>query len=131
MATARCYQGTEAQVDDIVTIIDKALAYPKIGTHIGGGRHVTMPPTWDSSGETPPGWTKRHTQTWVLNSTDAAVPISDADATELNRAAARARLTQAERDRLAAALATRANVELDGRTPKASAAMVAAEEIRR
>lgn len=36
---------------------DKLLGYPLVGVHIGGGRHVDMPATWDGSGDVPPGWT--------------------------------------------------------------------------
>ena len=32
------------------------VAPSSIGTHIGGGRHVDMPDTWDGIGQVPPGW---------------------------------------------------------------------------
>lgn len=36
---------------------DKLLGYPVAGVHVGGGRHVDMPASWDGSGAVPPGWT--------------------------------------------------------------------------
>jgi hypothetical protein len=119
--------GTEAECDDIVALVDKALEYPKRGTHRGGGRHVSMPTSWNGSGATPPGWAKRHVQNWVTSASDAAVPLSDADVALLNAPEAQARLTVAERSRLAAKMNARNNVEIEGRSPKAEAAGKAAE----
>lgn len=39
---------------------EKLLGNPKPPVHIGGGRHVEAPETWDGTGATPPGWTKEH-----------------------------------------------------------------------
>jgi hypothetical protein len=36
---------------------DKLLGYPQAGVHVGGGRHVAMPATWDGNGAVPIGWT--------------------------------------------------------------------------
>lgn len=126
MAQDKSATGTEAEMDAICVIIDKALGFPRAGTRVGGGIHVPMPETWDGQGPTPPGWTKRATVPWVVDATDAAVPLSDAMATELQRAGAQVRLTVQERATLAAAVAGRSQVELDGRNPKANAAAQAA-----
>lgn len=115
-------------MDAVCAIIDKALGFPRVGSHVGGGIHVPMPQTWDGQGATPPGWTKSATTPWVASTADAAVPLPDDMATELQRAGAQARLTGQERATLAAAIAGRSQVELDGRTPKAKAAQVAAEK---
>lgn len=131
MATDKSATGTEAEMDELCAIIDKALGYPRPGVHGGGGIHVPMPATWDGQGPTPPGWTKRATTPWVASATDAAAPLSDEMATELQRGAAQARLTGAERAKLATALAGRVQVELSGRTPKAKAAEKAAEKALR
>jgi hypothetical protein len=128
MARDKSATGNEAAMDALSAIIDKALVFPRVGTNVGGGIHVQMPATWDGQGETPPGWTKRATTVWVASATDAAVPLSDAMATELQRAGAQARLTGPERATLAAAIASRTDAELDGRTPKAEAARQAAEK---
>ena len=36
---------------------DKLLGYPLAGVHVGGGRHVDMPASWDGNGAVPIGWT--------------------------------------------------------------------------
>lgn len=128
MTVLRSVTGTEAECDDIVTLVDKALGYPKRGTHIGPGRHVTMPATWDGTGATPPGWAKRHVQNWVASAADAAVPLSDDDVALLAAPESQARLTVAERARLAAKTNSRSNVEIEGRNPKANAAVAAARK---
>jgi hypothetical protein len=128
MTVLRCVVGTEAECDDIVSIVDKALEYPKRGVHVGGGHHVNMPATWDGTGATPPGWAKRYVQNWVTGPADAAVPLSDADVALLNTPEAQARLTVAERNRLAAKTGARSSVELEGRNPKANAAVQAAKK---
>lgn len=131
MAIAKSAVGTEAEADSLIAIVDKALGYPRKGTHAGRGPHVQMPDTWDGKGETPPGWTKRATSNWIATASDACVPIPDTLAAELQRPANLAKLTAGEATTLNTALASRVNVELDGRTPKASAAVVAAEEEKR
>lgn len=35
---------------------DTLFGYPSAGVHVGGGRHVPMPATWDGTGAVPPGW---------------------------------------------------------------------------
>ena len=124
----KCAQGTEGAGDSLVAIINKALGYPKRGSHIGGGVHVTMPASWDGSGATPPGWTKQATANWVAAALDAAVPISDALATELQLPANLALLSAGEQTTLLAAISARANVDLETGIyiPKANAAAVGA-----
>lgn len=126
MAKDKSATGTEAEMDSVLVIIDKALGFPKPGQHVGGGIHVPMPQTWDGQGATPPGWTKSVSAVWVASATDAAIPLSDTLAADLQGAPAQARLTGQERATLATAIAGRSQVELDGRTPKAKAAQGAA-----
>lgn len=125
----KCVADTEAKCDALVGIIDKALGYPKRGTHVGGGKHAVMPETWDGTGPTPPGWTKNATVSWVASAASAAVPVPDSLATQLQRPESLARLSVAERNTLSAAIAGRVNVDTEagGHTPKASAASQAAE----
>jgi hypothetical protein len=118
-------------MDALCVIIDKALGFPRAGTPVGGGIHVPMPQTWDGQGATPLGWTKRATAVWVASASDAAVPLSDQMAAELQGATAQARLTAQERTTLAAAIAGRTQVELENRSPKANAAQGATEETRK
>jgi hypothetical protein len=49
--------GTRLEAEAVETIEDKLLGYPLAGVHVGGGRHVAMPATWDGSGSVPIGWT--------------------------------------------------------------------------
>lgn len=114
--------GTEAQMDALRATIDKALAYPLRGTQVGGGVHVAMPPAWDGTGPTPPGWTKSASVPWVTDANSAVLPLPDDLAAQLQSAPAQARLSAAERAQVTAAISSRAEVVLDGRTPKANAA---------
>lgn len=116
----KCWTGTEADCDALVAIIQKALAYPLVGTPIGAGSNATIPPTWNGLGITPTGWTRQRVANWVVSAATARVPISDALATELNLPANQARLTAGEQSTLATALAARANVTLSsgGHVPK-------------
>jgi hypothetical protein len=117
-------------MDAVCVIVDKALGFPRAGVHVGGGIHVPMPGAWDGQGPTPPGWTKRATTPWVASATDAAVPLPDVMAADLQLPAAQARLTGQEKTTLAAAVAGRSLVEFDGRIPKASAVQGAAIEAK-
>lgn len=127
----RTASGTEAQMDALRVLVDKALAYPRKGTHVGRGPHVAMPDTWDGTGPTPLGWAKSATVPWVASASDAVLPIPDDLAAELQGAPAQARLTGPERASVASAIAGRGSTVLDGRTPKANAAQGAAEEVRK
>lgn len=109
-------------MDALVAIIDKALGYPRKAVHVGGGIHADIQETWDGQGPTPPGWTKSATAVWVASAADAAAPLPDEMATELQRGAAQARLTGPERAALATAIAGRAQVDLGTRVAKNSIA---------
>lgn len=109
--TQKCVAGTEAANDAVNVIINKALAAPFVGTHVGGGRHVAMPTIWDGYGDTPPGYTKQRVPNYVLNASTTQLPISDALATELALPASQARLTGGEITTLNAAIAARANFD--------------------
>lgn len=124
----RVATGTEAEMDALRVTVDKALGFPRKGTHVGRGPHVAMPDTWDGTGPTPSGWGKSASVPWVASATDTVLPIPDDLAAELQSAPAQARLTAGERSAVSAAIAARGLVVLDGRTPKASAAEKAAEE---
>ena len=129
----KCVLATEASNDSLKAIVDKALGYPRKGTHVGNVR-VAMPDTWDGNGPCPPGWTKQATANYVNTALDAALPIDDALATELQKPGALALLSAAEQTTLSVALAARASKDLESAAyiPKVSAvtagAAVAVEE---
>jgi hypothetical protein len=131
----RCATGTEAANDALNDVVSKAMALPAAGTHIGGGRHVDMPQTWDGQGTPPPGWTKRATANYVINASTAALPLEDSLVTLLQGGQAQSRLTGPEIATLAQAIGGRVVVDLDagGYVPKASLVakiLAAAEEGR-
>lgn len=109
--TQKCVAGTAASNDALLVVVNKALACPFVGTHVGGGRHVSMPATWDKYGDTPPGWTKQRVANYVLNSSTSQLPISDALVTELLLPASQARLSAGEISTLNTAIAARANFD--------------------
>lgn len=88
------YTGASRAERDIAGgLLDKANALPSRGAHIGGGRHVIMPETWDGVGKVPPGWTSYQAH----RNGDAAVWLPEPEtATKL------ARLTLQEQAQLAA-----------------------------
>jgi hypothetical protein len=57
MKLERCLVGTPQEMLAAQLASDKALGFPRPGVHVGGGRHVPMPTTWDGQGACPPGWT--------------------------------------------------------------------------
>lgn len=118
--TQKCAAVVEADGDALISIIDKALVYPRAGVNVGGGRRLTIQSTWDGFGETPSGWTKQRQVNWVASSSNARVPIPDALATELQLPVNQARLTSGEAITLNAAIAGRANTTLSsgGYVPK-------------
>ncbi len=120
----KCVTGLEAANDALNAIVSKALGYPRVGQHVGGGLHVNMPPTWDGQGATPPGWTKQVVANYVASALDSVLPLSDSLVTVLQGGAAQALLTGLEIATLTAAIAGRVTVDLDGGgyVPKASAA---------
>lgn len=126
----KCAQGLEATNDALNIIVNKALGFPRVGNHVGGGLHVNMPPTWDGQGACPQGWTKQMIANYVASALDSALPITDGLAAQLQAGPAQALLSAAEQLTLATAIAGRATVDLDvgGYTPKASAVAQAAIE---
>lgn len=69
--------GTEVTLDAVRLLLDVAMGYPRKGMHLGGGRHVDMPDTWDGQGATPPGWTKHACAMYVGGALDAALQLDD------------------------------------------------------
>jgi hypothetical protein len=109
--------GTAVATATLAAIVAKCLGgYPLLGTHIGGGVHVTMPPTWDGTGLTPPGWTKAPQAVWSATALDAQLPITDAMAALLAIPANQARLTAPELATLNAGLAARVLVDIEAGT---------------
>jgi hypothetical protein len=47
---------TLAQANELRAAMSKVAPTPEKGAHVGGGRHVKMPETWDGNGKVPPGW---------------------------------------------------------------------------
>lgn len=89
---------TLAEALELLRIADKALALPAPGAHVGDGLHVPMPPTWDGSGATPPGWTKESFRVVDLGGGIAENPkLGPALTAALALPGNRARLTLAER----------------------------------
>lgn len=120
-------QGTEVANDALNPIVSKAMGLPKVGTHIGGGTHVTMPSTWDGQGAIPPGWTKQAVAVYVASALDTALPLPDSLVSILQGGPAQSLLTAPEIATLAAAISGRVTVDLDaGYVPKANAAQAAA-----
>jgi hypothetical protein len=131
MATQRCATGTEVINDALLVILNKALALPRKGTQVGGGKHVLMPATWNGVGPTPLGWTKSASINWVASALTSAVAIPDTLATELQKPASLALLSAAEQTTLLAAIAARVNVDTEtgGYLPKAHSAANQAAEV--
>jgi hypothetical protein len=123
MANQKSTPGADAAGDALQLIVDKALAHPKVGSHVGSGRHVNMPPTWDGQGACPPGWTQHAVSVWTKDTLTAWVPITDAQVALLQAAPAQALLSGAEQVTLAAAITARVTVDPEalGGSPKASA----------
>ena len=117
----RVSQAIESACDALNAIISKALGYPVAGVHIGAGRHVDMPASWDGLGATPPGWTKHEQQVWTLSALLAALPMPDDLIPRVQSGPAQNRLTGQEIASLAVAIAGRVTVDLDGYSPKENA----------
>jgi hypothetical protein len=84
---------------------DKLLGYPLPGIHVGGGRHVDMPATWDRSGAVPIGWTSyKGSSRQHPTLLQFATPI-DPDATNAMANGRRSRLTASEQTKMTADLA--------------------------
>jgi hypothetical protein len=113
MTAQKFSTGTEAQADALQAAMNKGLGYPLVGTHIGGGLHVTMPASWNGTGSCPPGWTKHVVGVWRLDALNAGVPIADVLAALLQSAPVQALLSAPEQTALAAAIAARVSQDLD------------------
>jgi lysophospholipase L1-like esterase len=111
MPSQKCVADTEAACDGLLSLCNKALALPAIGTHIGGGRHATMPTTWNGVGPTPPGWTRSASRIWYKQNATCYLPLSDALVTRLQADPAQARLTGPEQTALASAIASRTTID--------------------
>jgi hypothetical protein len=84
---------------------DKLLGYPLAGVHVGGGRHVDMPATWDGTGAVPPGWTSyKGSSRQHPTLAQWATPI-DPDAPAAMANGRRARLNASEQAKMTADLA--------------------------
>jgi hypothetical protein len=98
--------GTQARCSELVALVDKLEGYPNnIHTHVGGGRHVTVPNIWDGRLPAPPGWT----HTWAIpirhsSRNEWAVSTNGRVAAALQDPVRSARLTPAERTSLQADL---------------------------
>lgn len=83
---------------------DKLLGYPLAGVHVGGGRHVDMPPTWDGSGAVPIGWTSyKGSSRQHPTLAQFATPVDDECAAAMGNGR-RARLNAGEQTKMSADL---------------------------
>jgi hypothetical protein len=102
----------------LAAIVTKCLgSYPFPGVHSGAGAHVNQPPTWDGTGNTPPGWTKAPQVVWGATALDSQFPMDDAMATQLQIPGNQARLTAPELATLTAAIAARVTVDVSAYVP--------------
>jgi hypothetical protein len=117
---------TEASADTLSATVDLIYGWPQPGVRVVGGGHVTMPPTWNGQGATPPGWTKRQDDVWLKSVSDAWYPMPD---NVVALAATSGNLSGPQKASIASAGAGRIDVpELNQgltRSPKASAVAVA------
>ncbi len=79
----RVITGTEAELDAIQALVDRAFGYPKRSTWTGSGRQFSPQASWDGIGATPVGWTSRYEAVWTLSSSDAVMRLEDAVVTFL------------------------------------------------
>lgn len=117
---------TEAAADALLAVIDLAYGYPKRGTQASPGLHATIAPSWNGTGECPPGWTAHQEQIWVASAADAIVTLSDSTSTF----AASSSLSGPQKAQIATASAGRSDIPnpASGRTPKAEAVQATAEK---
>lgn len=113
MSNSLCATGTAVAISNLVTLCNLALGIPKVGSHVGNGIHVNMPPTWNGTGNPPPGWTSSYAPLWTQTALIAAVIIADVDAALLQLPANLARLTGPQVATLNAAIAARTLIDLD------------------
>ncbi len=85
---------------------DKLLGYPLAGVHVGGGRHVDMPASWDGNGAVPIGWTSyKGSSRQHPTLAQWATPL-DPECTAAMGNGRRARLNASEQTKMTADLAT-------------------------
>lgn len=96
---------TQAGAVETRRIIGKLEQSQKVGTHVGGGRHVNMPATWDGKGAPAPGWTCHDVKVVTKDSTHWACEITAQVITDSADSTHRARCTAAELVVLDAAVA--------------------------
>lgn len=84
---------------------DKLLGYPLAGLHVGGGRHVSMPPTWDGNGAVPIGWTSYKGSTRQHPTLPQYATPIDPESTPAMANGRRNRLNAGEQTKMAADLA--------------------------
>lgn len=84
---------------------DKLLGYPLRGTHVGGGRHVDMPASWDLTGPTPIGWSSYRGTSRQHPTLSQFATRMDPEAPAAMGNGRRTRLTAQEQTRMAADLA--------------------------
>lgn len=69
---------TQAEALELLAIRKKAgEPAPEKGTHIGGGRHVPMPESWDGTGKVPAGWSGLSGVTLNVEKNSYAVEVID------------------------------------------------------
>lgn len=73
------FQGTAIQCADLSRILNLAYGFPSRGTQKQGQLPAFVPATWNGSGATPAGWTKKRLPTFGATALDARVEYSDAD----------------------------------------------------
>ncbi len=84
---------------------DKLLGYPLAGVHVGGGRHVDMPASWDGNGSVPIGWTSYKGSTRQHPTLAQWATPLDPDATNAMANGRRSRLSALEQTKMTADLA--------------------------
>lgn len=75
----KVFQGTGIQVADLARILNLAYGFPSRGTQKQGPVPAFVPGTWNQTGATPPGWTKKAQAIYTATALDAWIPYSDAD----------------------------------------------------
>lgn len=75
----KVFQGTGIQVNTLSIILNTAYGFPARGTQKAGVLPASVPATWNQTGATPPGWTKKAQATYTATALDAWIPFSDAD----------------------------------------------------
>lgn len=110
---------SDAEALALQAAIDSAMGYPRKGVHVGEGRHIDIPESWDGNGNPPPGWSAHYAEIYHAETRTPIIPFDDGDATRL---VPRINvLGQQERAAVSDALGRRAeaNIEAEGYQPRA------------